>query len=99
MINKETFCAVIENLRQQYYLDQKFGESVQEMFGSGSRCSYNDSLLFQTVMTLLRVYFPKDADGFCMIEHYCMIIEFGKTESDGIMSAADLYDELVLKLP
>lgn len=98
MITKETFCTVIENLRQQMHLDQKFGESIQEMFGSGSRCSYNDNLLVKSLMTLLQIHFPKDEDGFCVIEHYCFFIEFGKFDQKEIISAEDLYDQLILKL-
>jgi len=97
MITKETFCTVIENLRQQMYLDQKFGESIQEMFGSGSRCSYNDNLLVKSLMTLLQIHFPKDEDGFCVIEHYCFFIEFGKFDQKEIISAEDLYDQLISK--
>lgn len=98
MITKEIFCTVIENLRQQMHLDQKFGESIQEMFGSRSRCSYNDNLLVKSLMTLLQIHFPKDEDGFCVIEHYCFFIEFGKFDQKEIISAEDLYDQLILKL-
>lgn len=97
MITKETFCTVIENLRQQMHLDQKFGESIQEMFGSGSRCSYNDNLLVKSLMILLQIHFPKDEDGFCVIEHYCFFIEFGKFDQKEIISAEDLYDQLISK--
>lgn len=97
MIDKKTFCSVIENLRQQMYLDQKFGETVQEMFGSRSRCSYNDNLLIKSIMSLLQIHFPKDEDGFCRIEHYCFFIEFGKFDEKEIISAEDLYDQLISK--
>ena len=96
MINQETFCSVIENLRQQMYLDQKFGETVQEMFGSGSKCSYNDNLLVKSIMSLLQIHFPKDDDGFCKIEFYCDFLDFGKG-SDEIITAEDLYYSLTLK--
>ena len=96
MIDKKTFCAVIENLRQQMYLDQKFGETVQEMFCSGSRCSYNDNLLVKSIMSLLQIHFPKDDDGFCKIEFYCDFLDFGQG-SDEIITAEDLYYSLTLK--
>ena len=98
MINKETFCSVIENLRQQMYLDRKNGEAIQEMFGSGSRCSYNDNLLVKSIMSLLQIHFPKDDDGFCRIEHYCFFIEFGKFDEKEIISAEDLYESLTSKV-
>lgn len=96
MIDKITFCSVIENLRQQMYLDQKFGENIQEMFGSGSRCSYNDNLLVRSIMSLLQIHFPKDEDGFCKIEFYCDFLDFGKG-ADEIITAEDLYYSLTLK--
>jgi hypothetical protein len=98
MIGKEIFCAVIENLRQQLYLDKKFGEAIQEMFGSKSMCSYNDNLLVKSLMKLLQVHFPKDEDDFCLIEFYCFEIEFGKTENKEIISPEDLYDQLISKI-
>jgi len=94
VIDKTTFCTIIENLRQQMYLDRKFGENVQEMFGSGSRCSYNDNLLVRSIMTLLQVHFPKDENGFCRIEFYCECLEFGKG-SEELITAEDLYDTLI----
>ena len=97
MIDNLTFCTVIENLRQQMYLNRKHGEMIQEMFGSGSRCSYNDNLLVKSIMSLLQIHFSKDDDGFCLIEHYCFIIEFGKFDEKEVISAEDLYDQLISK--
>lgn len=97
MIDKITFCSVIENLRQQMYLDRKYGETIQEMFGCGSRCSYNDDLLVKSLISLLQIHFPKDEDGFCAIEHYCFFIEFGKFDEKDLMSAEYLYDKLISK--
>lgn len=94
MIDKITFCTVIENLRQQMYLDRKNGEMIQEMFGSGSRCSYNDNLLVKSLMSLLQIHFPKDDDGFCRIEFYCDFLDFGKG-SEEIVTAEELYDTLI----
>ncbi len=96
-MDKTTFCTIIENLRQQYYLDRKHGEYIQEMFQVEKRCSYKDNLLYQSIMTLLREFFPKDDDGFCAIEHYCFIIEFGKSDNKQLISPEDLYDELIAK--
>lgn len=98
MIDKTTFCTIIENLRQQMYLDRKFGEAIQEMFGSKTKCSYNDNLLVKSIMTLLHIHFPKDEDGYCEIEHYCFIIEFGKTDNKEIISAEELYTRLTSKI-
>lgn len=94
MIDKITFCTVIENLRQQLYLDRRYGECIQEMFGADKRCTYNDSLLVKSIMSLLHIHFPKDEDDFCEIEHYCFVIEFGKADNQEVLSAEDFYDHL-----
>jgi hypothetical protein len=97
MIDKITFCDVLEKLRTQMYLDKKNGDAIQEMFGCGSRCSYNDNLLVQAIMSLLHFHFPKDDEGFCRIEHYIFYLEFGKIGSKEIIPAEDLYDVLVIE--
>lgn len=94
MISREIFCQVIENLRQQVLFDRKHGETIAEMFGIKTPCSYNDNLLVKSIMTLLHVYFPKEDDGFCKIEFYCDFLEFGKG-SDEIIEASELYDTLI----
>lgn len=98
MIDKLLFCTVIENLRQQIYLNDTFGEAVQEMFSSGCKCSYNDDLLIISIMSLLHIHFPRDENGFSEIEHYCFTIDFGKLENNEIITAEDLYDSLISNL-
>lgn len=95
MIDKTTFCEVIENLRQQIYLDRKNGEAIQEMFGIKTKCSYNDNLLVRSILDLLQIYFPK-LDGFCRIEFYIDCLEFGRTtENSDEITAEELYDTLI----
>lgn len=94
-ITKEAFCEAIETLRQQYCLDKKHGEYIQEMFQVPARCSYNDNALYKLILDLLRIHFPKDADGFCLIEHYCFFIEFGKSDGKELITPEDLYDQLL----
>ena len=97
MIPKELFCSIMEKLRVQMYLDQKNGEAIQEIFGCGSRCSYNDDLLVQAIMELLHFHFPKDEEGFSRIEHYVFYLEFGKVGSKEIIPAEDLYEALIIE--
>lgn len=97
MIDKITFCDVLEKLRTQMYLDKKNGDAIQEMFGCGSRCSYNDNLLVQAIMSLLHIHFPKDVDGFSRLEHYVFFCEFGKFDSKELLEVGDLYDILVIE--
>lgn len=95
MVDKITFCKVIENLRQQYYLDRKNGEAIQEMFGVKSKCSYNDNLLVRSILDLLQIYFPKTED-FCRIEFFMDCLEFGRTtENSDEITAEELYDTLI----
>jgi hypothetical protein len=98
MIDKETFCEVIEKLRSQIAIDRAFGNAVSEMFGSGSKCSYDNNMLVRAIMSLLQVHFPKGEDGFCRIEHYCFFIEFGKIDNEELIPAEDLYEVLIADL-
>lgn len=95
MIDKTIFCEVIELLRQQMIFDRRIGETIQEAFGIHHHCSYRDNLVVQALMKLLRIYFPKDENGFCEIEHYCFILEFGKL--DKLITAEELFDFLTAK--
>ena len=95
MISKEIFIEVIENMRQQMYLDKKHGESIAEIFGVKSQCSYNDNLLVRSILELLQIYFPK-LDGFCRIEFFIDCLEFGRTtENSDEVTAGELYDTLI----
>jgi len=98
IISKETFCIIIENFRQQLYLDKKHGEYIQEMFGAQSQCSYKNNLAIKSILLLLQLHFPKDTDGFCRIEHYCFFLEFGKFSDKDFVTGEELYDTLVLEL-
>lgn len=84
MIEKETFCQVIENLRQQIIKDK-------------NNCLKHNKDLIDSIMELLRVHFPKDGD-FCLIEYHCFHINFGKFEEMELITSEDLYDELISKI-
>lgn len=95
MIDKITFCRVIENMRQQMYLDKKHGEAITEMFCLKTTCSYNDNLLVRSILDLLQIYFPK-LDGECRIEFFIDCLEFGRTtENSDEVTAEELYDTLI----
>lgn len=95
MISKELFTKVIENLRQQIYLDRKNGDAICDMFGIKTKCSYNDNLLVRSILDLLQIYFPK-VDGECRIEFYIDCLEFGRTtENSDEVSASELYETLI----
>ncbi len=93
MIDKTTFCEVIELLRQQLNFDRRIGETITEAFGINKVCSYKTNNAVLAIMKLLHVHFPRDKDGFCEIEHFCFILEFGK--NDELMTPEELYDLLI----
>ena len=93
MLDKTTFCEVIELIRQQIIFDRRISDTFKEAFGVKEECSYQDNRLVQALMKLLHVHFPKDKDGFCEIQHYCFFIEFGKIGNE-LMTAEELYDLL-----
>lgn len=96
MIDKTTFCEVIELLRQQILFDRRIGETIQEAFGIPKKCSYKDNMAIQAIMKLLQIHFPKDEHGFCEIEHYCFLLEFGKI-GDELQTSEEFYDFLMIK--
>jgi hypothetical protein len=95
LLSKVIFCEVIENLRQQVCFDRKIGSVLKEAFCTNSEYSYKDDLAIKTIMKLLQVFFPKDKDGFCEIEHHCFYLEFGNISGENLITSEDLYDKLV----
>lgn len=96
IIDKTTFCEVIELLRQQILFDRKVGENIQEAFGIHTKCSYINNLAIAATMKLLQFHFPKN-EGGCKIEFYCFFMDFGD-DGETIMSAEELYDTLIQDL-
>jgi|SRR6478736_4711131 len=96
MLDKTTFCEVIELLRQQILFDNESAENMKDMFGVVQKCRYKNDLVIKSLMKLLHFHFPQEEEGFCRIEHYCFIIEFGKDENEFI-TPEELYDSLINK--
>lgn len=92
-MKKELFCSIIEDIRLQIQFDQDFAYSLQKMFQTESVSLYDHSRLIKSIMKLLRLHFPPDSDGFCAIEHYCIICNF-KGDNGEPKSAEELYEEL-----
>lgn len=92
-ISKQLFTASIEALRQQFVEDKKNAEVMALMFRAEDFGKYDNSLLSNAILELLRMSFPKDEDGHCEIEHYCYCTNFGKV-GDEFESAEELYDRL-----
>lgn len=91
-ISKEVFVEVIEHLHQQYLQDKEYVEGISAVFGTDMPL-YDNSHLLKSSLELLRVFFPKDEEGFCDIEFYCYVCEFGKVGE--IKDAEELWGVLV----
>ena len=77
MISKKQFTLIIENLRQQYLQDKEYVDGINLLYGTDMPF-YDNSHLLKSSLELLRVFFPKDEEGFCEIEFYCYVCDFGK---------------------
>ena len=91
-ISKEDFIGIIEKLRQQYFLDKEYVDSVSLLYGVDIPF-YDNSNLLKSIFDILRIWFPKDENGFCEIEHFCYVCEFGKVGD--IRDVEDLWVVLV----
>ena len=98
MISKIDFCSIIENMRLQVYNDKKNGQLFQEAFGLPEVFVYDNNGLYKSILLLLRLYFPIGADGFCEIEHYCFMTNFGKFNEKELITPEDLYEQLISKI-
>lgn len=93
-LTKESFVSIIESIRIQRDFDVSSSEIVSEMFRSESIGSYDNSEYLKVIMSLLRLHFPVDVDGFCELEHYMFVLDFGKVGEE-YESPEELYDRLV----
>ena len=91
-ISKEVFISVIEHLHQQYLQDKEYVEGISAVFGTDMPF-YDNSHLLKSNFTLLRMFFPKDENGFCEIEFYCYVCDFGKVGE--VKDAEELWGVLV----
>lgn len=94
ILSKEVFMSAIESVREQMYQDNKHAVAVAEIFNTDGINVYDNSRLIKTAVSLLQVYFPRDKDGFCEIEHYCFDMNFGKIGNDVLITPEDLWDRL-----
>lgn len=83
MISKEVFFVVIESLRQQYLHDKEWCEGMVSLFGVDYIPIYNNSELVKGIFAMLHEFFPRGEDGFCDIEHFCYVCDFGKVGEIG----------------
>lgn len=92
MIDKVTFITVISNLEKQYQIDLEHSHQIDKIF-KGEAGMYDNSLLSNSILRLLQVWFPKDEEDFCLIENWLYFLRFGKL-GDEYMSIEDLWELL-----
>jgi len=95
MITEEIFINTIETLRLQFQYDiqQAQALSVALKVVEENIPTYNNSPLVTSIILLLQIHFPKQ-DGFCMIEHYCFNMNFGKVGDKELITIENLWFEV-----
>lgn len=93
-ITKELFFDAINAIQLQMLKDVANADLIGRVFGSSDINPYDNSPLINTIISLLRVSFPVDAEGFCAIEHFCFQINFGKVGGQELVTLDDLWFHL-----
>ena len=75
LLPKEIFISTLDCLREQTLKDIDASIAISKVFATDA--VYDNSLLIRATIKLLQVFFPKDENGFCEIEHYCFYMNFG----------------------
>lgn len=94
MILKKDFIEIIDCMRDQYNFDLAYTYGMSELLDAENVSPYDNSKLIKSLINVLRLYFSVDLNGFCEIEHYCYVINFGKL-GDEYESPEELYDRLL----
>lgn len=93
-ISKELFISVIESIRIQCCNDRVNSEFLEGMFPGSTIARYGHDSLFKSMIELLQVWFPRDENGHCEIEHYCFALDFGRWNKEEVVTAENLWDQL-----
>jgi hypothetical protein len=95
-ITKAMFVSTVESIKQQmaYDIDQQYSLSTALKVHACQFPLYDNSILMKALIALLQVYFPRDEEQFCEIEHYCFDLNFGKISETEYMSIDKLWELL-----
>ncbi|MGL4971636.1 MAG: hypothetical protein ACRC6H_00685 [Culicoidibacterales bacterium] len=96
-LQKSHFIATIEAIRMQLHKDLSYADAVSLIFNTDSIGPYDNSLLVKQLISHLQIFFPRDKDGFCEIEHYCFDMNFGKIGDQELVTVEDLWYRLLSK--
>ncbi|TDD77155.1 hypothetical protein [Flavobacterium caseinilyticum] len=92
-ITIDSFILLIEAIRLQILKDRNNAVTLAEIFNSDGMNPYDNSILIKAIISFLQTHFPKQ-DGFCMIEHYCFEMNFGKIGEELIITVEALWHDL-----
>ena len=95
MISKELFVKCLDAIEAQYTLEEENSKTLCSMFNTKE--IHFENSLYKPLIEVLRVWFPKDDDGFCEIDHYCFEQNFGRESEIRTTDAEELYDKLKIK--
>lgn len=95
-ITEDFFVKVIESIRIQMDYDRGRHDALCNALGAddGSIPFYDNSVLIKSLIEVLQLFFPRSADGFCEIEHYCFDMNFGRLEEQQAITPEDLFSRL-----
>lgn len=97
-ISKEQFVKTINVVRNQMVYDSVNTKVLVQEFGQDSALAKfcDNTKLIKNTIELLQIFFPRDENGFCEIEHYCFFTNFGKSNSDSeYVTPEMLYNKLI----
>lgn len=94
-ISESEFIEVIGLMQEQYLRDIRLSGVLNEFFSGAESVVYNNVGLAKACMMMLRRFFPPNNEGFCEIEHYCYVMNFGKC-GDVYESPEELYNRLMM---
>lgn len=95
MITKELFISTIETLRLQFHYDIQQAQTLSAALNvvEENIPTYNNTSLIKSIISLLQVHFPPKK-GFCIIEHYCFEMNFGKIGESLLITVENLWYEV-----
>lgn len=83
-MSKELFLEVMSSIKQQAEIDNKCSEAFQTILSNDHVTSYNNSLLLNMLIKLLKIYCNdyEDSDK-SWIEYFIWELDFGKKYKEG----------------
>lgn len=95
-ISKQLFVLVLTRMQEQMEADRRNSELVKRVF-DGDVGVYDNSRLIRSLVELLQLWFPKDEDGFCELEHFIFDLDFGRAWDGHRKTIEEFWDELMVK--